>query len=235
MYKSNYEVEILVNGNPIKEYYQDGKVYIEGRKGNEFSLRIKNNGYSRILVIPTIDGLSVIDGKEASYDSGGYIVSGYSSIIIDGWRTSDKEVAKFYFTNPEDSYSERKDRKNNLGVIGVAVFKEMQNSFVYVGYSSYYNTTWLGSTVENTSMFKQSNYRCSAQASSQDLGTGFGDTKRSEVTSINFNKENYPDEVFEIYYNTKQQLENMGINLTERPRYIAPQAFPNRYCEPPKR
>ena len=91
MQKSNYEVEVLVNGHPIKEYYKDGKIYIEGRKGCEYSLRIKNNGWKKIVVIPTIDGVSVMNGKQASYDSPGYIISGYNSLTIDGWRTSDSE------------------------------------------------------------------------------------------------------------------------------------------------
>ena len=108
MKKSNYEFEIVVNGKPLKEYYHESKNYIEGKKNTEFSLRIKNNGSAKILAIPSVDVLSAMDGKKASFDSSGYVISGYDSMTIDGWRTSDDEVAKFYFSNPEDSYGKRK-------------------------------------------------------------------------------------------------------------------------------
>ena len=124
MKKSNYEVDIVVNGKPLKEYYHEGKTYIEGKKKTEFSLRIKNNGSAKIVAIPSVDGLSAMNGKIASFNSGGYVINGYDSIIIDGWRKSDKEVARFYFSDPEDSYSQRKGDGNNLGIIGVAVFQE---------------------------------------------------------------------------------------------------------------
>ena len=244
MYKSNYEVEVLVNGSSVKEYWNDGKLFIEGRKGAEFSLRIRNNGWRRVLAVPTIDGLSVMDGKEAGYNSSGYIINGYSSVVIDGWRTSDKDVAKFYFTNPEDSYSERKDRKNNLGVIGVAIFTEKYHEPIWnytlttsQNYPQNIITNYnLDCNTRGSSMMQSSQaMNCSMQSSApQDLGTGFGGYKRSEVISVEFDKESNPDAVFEIYYNTREKLRDLGINLNDRPRYVSPQAFPNRYCEPPR-
>lgn len=249
MQKTNYEVEVLINGNPAKEYWKDGKLYIEGRKGAEFSIKIKNNGFARILAIPTVDGLSAIDGKEASYNSGGYIINGYSSVTIDGWRTSDKDVARFYFTNPEDSYAEKKGRQRNQGVIGVAIFREKEHwynwTFATPVITKYFDsgTTWSSSSCQSsfnlssmsTPTALNDNLQCmNCSSQSQDLGTGFGSSKHSEVTTASFEKENYIDALFEIYYNTREQLEKIGIDFNERPRYISPQAFPNRYCEPPK-
>ena len=124
MLKQSYEVEVLVNGKPAKEYAHSGKVYIEGRKGTHFSIRIRNNSYSRKLFIPTIDGLSVMNGETGDFNSSGYIVSSHDSITIDGWRTSDKEVAEFFFSSPEGSYAKKIKNGDNLGVIGVAVFEE---------------------------------------------------------------------------------------------------------------
>ena len=127
MNKSNYIVEILANGHPLQEYFEKGKHYIEARKGTEFSLRIKNNGFKRILAVPSVDGLSVLDGKEAGEESSGYIINGYDSLTIDGWRVSDSEVRKFFFSNPEESYAKRKSNGDNLGVIGIAIYREKEN------------------------------------------------------------------------------------------------------------
>jgi hypothetical protein len=249
MIKNNYEVDIIINGSPIKSYYKNGDVYFEGRKGQEYSLRIKNNGFSRILAIPTIDGLSVLNGKEADYNSPGYVLNGYDSITIDGWRTSDSEVAEFYFSDPNDSYSKRKDKKDNVGVIGVAIFKERyrqpitftytcQESKPYFTDNAFHTTSTPAGTImslKNSFDTTNSAMNCSCNNfNSQDIGTGFGDYKRSEVITVGFEKESYPDTVFTLYYNTREQLEKMGIDFNERPKYVSPQAFPNHYCEPPR-
>ena len=84
MLKQSYELEVLINGKAAKEYGHDGKFYIEGREGTRFSIRIKNNSYARKLFVPTIDGLSVMNGEEGDFESSGYIVQGYGSITIDG-------------------------------------------------------------------------------------------------------------------------------------------------------
>jgi len=48
------------------------------------------------------------------------------SFEVNGWRKSLEEVAAFYFTALPDSYAARTGRPQNVGVIGVAVFREQQ-------------------------------------------------------------------------------------------------------------
>jgi hypothetical protein len=267
MLKQSYEVEILINGKPAKEYAHEGSVYIEGREGTRFSIRIRNNSYSKKLFVPTIDGLSVMNGEEGSFKSSGYIVQGNSSITIDGWRTSDKDVAEFYFSSPEKSYRVKMERGNNLGVIGVAVFSEDIPYFcsTYTTNNSTSNIfpcndngiDWnkpiyplLGGTLDGkygkTSLSCQnlnvsSNSGMSKEMSEikyqkQQLGTGWGDQKRSEVTSVDFNRKSVPDVIFELLYNTREELERAGISFKKAPIYVyvEPQAFPGQYCKPPK-
>lgn len=260
MLKQNYEVEVLINGKAAKEYIHKEKFYIEGRKGTRFSIKIRNNSYQRKLFVPTIDGLSVMNGEEGNFQSSGYIVQGYSSITIDGWRTSDKEVASFYFSSPEGSYRKRMKRGNNLGIIGVAVFNEKSTwttyatattPGIYTGNQPYtMPNTWPSYTVVGGSCLQNSgtnNYNvkgiessvnlCCASASGsspvQSLGTGFGEAKTSEVTSVSFDRENTPDAIFEINYNTREELERAGVNFKKEPLYVTPQAFPGQYCKPP--
>jgi hypothetical protein len=47
-------------------------------------------------------------------------------IDIGGWRKSMSEVAAFVFTALPESYAARTGRPGNVGVIGVAVFREYQ-------------------------------------------------------------------------------------------------------------
>jgi hypothetical protein len=265
MIKQSYEVELLVNGKPLKEYMHEGKVYIEGRKDTKFSLRFRNNSSERKLFIPSIDGLSVMNGKDASYNSSGYIVRPYSTVTIDGWRKSDSEVAEFYFSTPRDSYGSRKGKGINLGVIGCAVFSEklhlpVANIWPFTTYTiptpgiSTSNPEWqymsLSSqstcsidqngkvTMENDpkvrALYANSEGTVKNVNYGTDLGTGWGDDRKSEVVSVDFDREASPSVIFSMLYNTREQLEKLGINFKREPLYIVPQAFPGEYCEPPK-
>lgn len=121
----NVTLEVLVRGKPVREYkHTDGYTYIEGRKGTEFELRIHNKTFTKILAVPSVDGLSVMDGKPASSDSNGYIVNSYSRVTIPGWRLDDSEVAKFAFEDEKKSYAESTGEGGNQGVISVMVFEE---------------------------------------------------------------------------------------------------------------
>ena len=105
MYQNDYEVQVLVNNKPVKEYLHNSKYFIEGRKDTSFKIKIKNNGFRRIIAVPTVDGLSVMDGKPASVNSSGYVIDGRSSMTVDGWRVSNDEVSTFVFCSKNKSYS----------------------------------------------------------------------------------------------------------------------------------
>ncbi len=124
MTHSQYKFEVLINGSPVAEYAHESDTFIEGRKGSEFTLRFKNLSDKKVLVVMSVDGLSVMDGETASYSSNGYIVDPYGSIKIPGWRLSDEEVAKFYFASKKDSYAKSKSKDLDVGVVGCVVFEE---------------------------------------------------------------------------------------------------------------
>ncbi len=136
---SQVELQVLINGVPVKEYGHKGISYIEGRTNTEFTLRIKNNSPNRILAIPSIDGLSVMDGEDASSKSSGYIISAYSSYEIKGWRTSLKEVSKFVFAKKGNSLSNQTGHgTKECGVIGCVIFGETPK----LTYTVYTNSSW---------------------------------------------------------------------------------------------
>lgn len=262
MLKSNYEFEVLVNGKSVKEYSHNGSMYIEAKEGSTFSLRMSNNSSSRALFVPTVDGLSIMNGKEGSFKSSGYIINAYDSMTIAGWRTSNENVAEFFFSKPEESYATKKGKGGNLGVIGCAIFKEkepevrietiIQKEYVpYPVYPKPFDPTyphrgpWLydcqssGSNNITNSMFSSqvssSNQSPIKSLSTAGLGAGFGHDKFSPVVTVDFNRESSPQATFTIFYNTRKNLESMGIEFV-RPLHVAPSAFPkedNGYCERP--
>ena len=267
MIKRNYEMEIRINGNSVKEYFHNHKTYIEGRKGSVFSIKLRNNSSERALFVPTVDGLSAIDGKDGSFDSRGYILDAHSSMNVDGWRLNDNEIAEFYFSTVEDSYRKRKNKGKNVGSIAVAVFREKEkNNFCYPSVTippykpiepyvphtpAFPHQPWkkpfedelypTPRIYNGTNMLRASgtNDMCctsSMQNCSQDVGTGFGQTKASEVISVDFDRENKYDTVLEVFYNSRKQLSKIGVDFNRR-RYLIsePNSFPNErgYCERP--
>ncbi len=102
----------------------DGRRYAAGHAGSRYKIRISNNSAFRFEVVTSVDGLDVIDGEDAAFHKRGYVLDAWSSITIDGWRTSDDTVAAFRFSDIEDSYAERKGKGRNVGVVGVAFFHE---------------------------------------------------------------------------------------------------------------
>lgn len=133
MNKSSFELSVLVPNSKdgrytaIREYGHNGFTYVEGRAGQKFAIRIKNNSAARILAITSIDGLSVLDGKAATPQSRGYIVPAYSAIEVEGWRTSLEDINDFVFDKKGKSYTEGVGNDaTNCGVIAVMLFEEFQ-------------------------------------------------------------------------------------------------------------
>ena len=138
-----YEMRVLVKQSPIKKYPDsDGNVWVEAREGNEFSLKLKNNSWRRVLAVVSVDGLNVINGKHESPDiSPGYILSPNRSLTVPGWRIDNEKVRKFIFSKKEDSYSKKIGANmENIGVLAAAIFEE-RNATTWNVYPDY-NWPW---------------------------------------------------------------------------------------------
>jgi hypothetical protein len=119
-----YEFDVLVHNKSVIHYPHQGRTYIEGRAGSEFTLVVRNNTASAVLAVISVDGLSVMDGKLASKNDGGYVVDPFSSLTIPGWRLDDNDVAHFVFSGNGKSYAVKSGKGDNVGVIGCAIFEQ---------------------------------------------------------------------------------------------------------------
>jgi len=111
-------------------YRHQGRRYVVGKPGNEYTIRVRNGAAGRILAVMSVDGVNVITGDTASMQQSGYVLAPYESADIAGWRKSMARTAAFYFTALPDSYAARTGRPDNVGVIGVAVFRERARPIV---------------------------------------------------------------------------------------------------------
>ena len=256
-------IDILVFDKPVRKYSDNsGRTFIEARLGEEYSIKIKNNSSERILVIPSVDSLNVINGMPASTEGAGYIICGYSSFEIKGFRTSNESVNSFKFSSKEASYAVKSEENegdtSNCGIIGIAIFSEkfrdiekelneyLQNPSPYPPYKPYKADPWPNPKYYNHPYDvtrEGSTYRCSTEPSKGilrsaafDAGTAFSSKELADrVEDGKFDK-NVLEGTLEVFYATRKGLESMGIKLAKEPEINFPSAFPEKkFCKPPKK
>jgi hypothetical protein len=111
-------------GERLQPYRRDGKLYIAGTPGNRYAIELKGRQGERVLTVLSVDGVNVLTGQTAATLQSGYVIDRWQSYAINGWRKSMDDVAQFVFTALPDSYAARTGRPANVGVIGVAVYRE---------------------------------------------------------------------------------------------------------------
>jgi hypothetical protein len=122
---NNVELRILIKGKPITEYANNGNLFVEGREGSNFEIEFINRNPYRVEAIITVDGLSVIDGKEGGMESSGYLVEANDTLIVPGWKVNDGAAARFVFSGKNGSYATASTGSSrNSGVIGCMVYAE---------------------------------------------------------------------------------------------------------------
>lgn len=111
-------------GRALPFWRQNGRLFIAGEPGARYGLRVSNHTGGRVLLVLSVDGVNVFTGETAKYDQRGYVVEAYDSYDVTGWRKSETEVAAFAFAPLSASYASRTGRPGDVGVIGMAVFRE---------------------------------------------------------------------------------------------------------------
>ncbi|MCK6537652.1 MAG: hypothetical protein L6Q84_32165 [Polyangiaceae bacterium] len=117
------------SGRPLEGFTSSGNTYVVGDHGQRYIIQIKNNTGVRFEAVTTVDGLDVINGRAGAFSNRGYIINGFSTVEIDGWRRSTDTVAAFRFGRVGESYASKKGDDRHVGVIGVALFEERGASF----------------------------------------------------------------------------------------------------------
>ncbi|UCU92644.1 hypothetical protein [Hydrogenophaga taeniospiralis] len=112
------------SGETLPVYQHRGEHWVAGRPGARYAVALRNATHGRVLGVVSVDGVNVVSGETAAWHQTGYVLGPGQRYEITGWRKSDAEVAAFHFTAAPASYAARTGRPAQVGVIGVAVFRE---------------------------------------------------------------------------------------------------------------
>ncbi|HET6862974.1 MAG TPA: hypothetical protein VFH91_07990 [Pyrinomonadaceae bacterium] len=120
-----FRLEVLVNGQPLTEYFARGRTYVEAQPNVEYELRIRNPLPQRVAVALSVDGLNTIDASHTTaWNASKWVIEPYQTITISGWQMSSARARRFYFTTERDSYGAKLGQTANLGVISAVFFLE---------------------------------------------------------------------------------------------------------------
>ena len=222
-------------GRVLPIYWHEGRRYVVGKPGNEYAIRVRNGSNGRILAVMSVDGVNVITGDTAAPAQSGYVLSPDESADIAGWRKSMAHTAAFYFTALPDSYAARTGRADNVGVIGVAVFRERQRVVplgeLKPGDASRAQAQSPAPAARAESGAASNDAAESAARVLKDrLGTGHGRSESSYASYTQFERASTtPVETITIYYDSYQNLLAQGVPVATTPiARFRPDPFPDR-------
>ncbi len=216
----------------LPEYHHHGRGWVAGTPGHRYAVRLVNTTGERVLVVLSVDGVNAVSGQTAAPSQAGYVLGPWESTEIGGWRKSLDDIAQFVFTDLPDSYAARTGRPDNVGVVGIAVFRER----------------WqrpLPPPAPPVAAAPQAKAGAGAdramamEVMPQRIGTGHGRRERAPVGQTTFERASAsPQQVSELRYDSAQALVVMGV-LPRRHQAQArpqPRAFPGGFVpDPPGR
>jgi hypothetical protein len=221
--------EVLVidrdSGTPLRTYYHRGEYWVAGNPGARYAIEIRNTLHQRVLAVASVDGINVLTGDTARWDQSGYVLHAEEAYEISGWRKSQAEVAAFEFTAMPNSYAARTGRSANIGVIGVALFRERVPAHVAgpapsavappapPARESGESSIRGGADVDDGSARSAQRSQALVQpAPLARLGTGHGAREQSYVVFTDFTRATaQPNEVVRIRYDSRENLLALGI------------------------
>ncbi len=240
-------------------YTRSGQHWVVGTPGEEYAVRVCNPTAGRVLAVTSVDGVNVISGETAAPSQSGYVLDPYACLDIEGWRKSLSHTAAFYFAEIADSYAARTGRADNVGVIGVALFRERPPPTTSRPQprdkiaaedrddrpAASAAPTPAQAPIEPKSLGADSAGKLNesargGNAPAQQLGTGHGRNETSYAQTVHFERETtYPVETVAIRYDRRENLVAMGILPPPRvARSSQPNPFPvwQRFApDPPNR
>jgi hypothetical protein len=254
------EVELhdRTSGGALPVHWSEGRRYVVGEPRHEYGIRLRNRSGERVLAVVSVDGVNVVSGETAAPSQTGYVLEPWQETTITGWRKSLDRVAAFYFTTLPDAYAARTGRPGNVGVIGVAVFRERSAAVDLAGPAeplaeaaparseapaspageSGADAADTAGAVGNAKSSEQVQRRSRAAADAapaERLGTGHGRRLDSRVTYTAFERaSDAPASVLAFHYDSRRNLVALGVLPPERYARRLPVPFPGAFAPDPR-
>ena len=231
------------SGRELPVYWHEGRAYVVGKPGNEYQVAVRNRRAEDLLAVVSVDGVNVLSGQTASPQQGGYVVSPWERLDIRGWRKSLSEIASFYFTSLGDSYAARTSRPQNVGVIGVALFRRAPQyvapqpvepaPFDWGPKSERDETSGNRADAPGAAAKRAAPQAESRAAPSSPLGTGHGRREESQARYTQFERaSSEPAETIAIYYDSYRNLVAQGV-IAAYAGTRDPRPFPSGFVPDP--
>ncbi|MEI2645624.1 MAG: hypothetical protein V9G64_07255 [Candidatus Competibacter sp.] len=182
------------------------KAYLEAKRGQKYSIRLRNRTDRRIGVVVAVDGRNIVSGarSELQPDERMYVLGPYQQETYEGWRTGKNRINRFYFTDAGDSYAGSWGDYSAMGVIAVAAFREVAPRWEREG--DRYGTQ-RGSAPPTA----ESAPSAGAARKNPEPGTGYGETEWSPSRQVEFTPERRPFSQFFIKYAWRDTLCRQGV------------------------
>jgi hypothetical protein len=222
------------SGATLAPYLSHGEYWVAGKPGATYAIAIHNPLDERLLAVTSVDGVNVLSGDTAAWSQTGYVFRPQQAYQITGWRKSDDVVAAFTFTASPNSYAARTGRPANVGIIGVAVFRERQQPQVFTPPpppAPMSEPMMPAPALADASPPSRSRSPATlpeATTAAPKLGTGHGEREYSHVENTEFlRRQTQPDEIVRIRYDSLANLIAMGIVAKPRPEISVADPFPD--------
>lgn len=227
-------------GQRLEVYRHHGRLYVAGTPGNRYSVVLHNKTGGRLLTVVSVDGVNALNGQTAATAQPGYVLPAWQSAEVSGWRKSMDEVAAFYFTSVADSYAGRTDRPQNVGVIGVAVYREAglpsppsARSSDALGAVEGAASPAAAKAAAAAGEERPAEETAVAQPAKR-LGTGHGERLSAPTQYTEFRRaSDAPVEIVSIHYDSRARLLAQGI-IPRPARSPLPNPFPGGFTPDPR-
>ena len=183
------------------------KKYLEAKKGESYGIVITNRTPERVGVVIAVDGRNIISGKRSNLNNTEtmYIVNAYETARYDGWRTSNDQVHRFFFTDEAYSYSVKTfGDQSAMGVIAMAVYREKEQPRPLLEKRE-------GQSAPAAPSAGPTPKSAGRALAKENAGTGFGDAQYSPVVTVQFEPERSPVQKTLVKYEWREVLCRKGI------------------------
>jgi len=206
-------------GRRLQVHWHEGRAYVAGKPGNEYRITVRNRLREEVLAVVSVDGVNVVTGQTADPLQAGYVISPHGSIHIQGWRRSLQQTAAFYFTSLTDTYAVRTGRPDNVGVIGIALFRKRHTP----------PPNAIGGDEGRAEGLAEPLSR--DRAAEAKIGTGHGRHESSHAYYVDFERaSSTPAELITLYYDSRANLVAKGVIRDAVAPY--PRPFPGFVPDP---
>ena len=213
----------------LPQYAHRGDAWIAGIPGHRYAVRLANTTGERVLVVLSVDGVNAVTGETAAPGQAGYVLGPWETAEIAGWRKSLDDVAEFLFTDVPDSYAARTGRPADVGVIGIAVFREAPPAPPIV-----LQDEARAQAKASAPAARAEAATADATAAPQQLGTGHGQRAWSPVGRTHFVRASRsPAQLRQLRYDDAESLAARGILPRAWIAERRPTAFPGGFVADP--